>query len=131
MRADGLARGVRIERRVVLSIMRAPVDLGADTGPFGSSDDLRRPPMFTVTTVDFLASPPLSTITSYTPALTPSLYGSRAGRGRLRAWAQPPPAMRRAAAASSSAWSNLGTLSAIEIALRQLETAKGAPVGAC
>ena len=61
MRADGLARGVRIERRVVLSIMRAPVDLGADTGPFGSSDDLRlrRPPMFTVTTVDFLASPPL------------------------------------------------------------------------
>ena len=56
-----------------------------------------------------------STITSHTPALTPSLYGSRAGRGRLRAWAQPPPAIRRAAAASSSAWSNLGTLSAIEI----------------
>ena len=59
MRADGLARGVRIERRVVLSMMRAPVDLGADTGPFGSSDDLRRPPMFTV---DFLASPPFTMV---------------------------------------------------------------------
>ena len=66
VRADGLARGVRIERSVVLSMMRAPVDQGADTGPFGSSDDLRRPPMFTVDLIGF--TPLYSTITSYTPA---------------------------------------------------------------
>ena len=91
------------------TLRRAPARVACPPG-----QNLKVPTRFASLAL-FLKYRHFSTITSHTPALTPSLYGSRAGRGRLRAWAQPPPAMRRAAAASSSAWSNLGTLSAIEI----------------